>query len=76
MTPIFDAAALRKHCDNALAAVPPGHGCARIKVTLPDGRVEVVVASRFHDNWLIQGSVDWKIGTKDWSAACELVASW
>jgi len=76
LAPIFDAAALRKYVDSALSSVPPGHGCARLRVTLPDGRVEFVMAARVSDHWMVQGAVDWKVGTKDWSANVEVCASW
>ena len=73
---LFDPAALRAYVNKAFAAVPPHHGCARLKVTLPDGRVEFVMAARVSEHWMIQGGADWKIGTKDWSAKLEVDCSW
>ena len=73
---LFDPAALRAYVDKAFAEVPAHHGCARLKVTLPDGRVEFVMAARVSDHWMVQGAVDWKMGTHDWGARLEVDCSW
>ena len=73
---IFDPASLRAAVDKAFAAVPPGHGCASIEVTLPDGTVRAGVAARINEHWMVQAQGTWTVPTGDWAASIKVLASW
>jgi len=75
LTPLFDAAALRKYVDQQFAAVPAHHGCARVRVTV-GGEVSVVVAARLNDTWMVQGQAAWNFAKDSGSAQLEVLASW
>jgi hypothetical protein len=75
-TPIFSGEALRKAVDEAFAKVPVGHGCARLRLTLPDGTISIAGAARVGDHWMIQGEAAYSLQTHTGSAVVEVLCSW
>jgi len=72
----LDLESQRKAIDKLMGDIAPGHGKAELEVTLPDGRIALVMATRVNDRWLIQGSAFAVTSTMEWGAQFKVVKSW